>query len=73
MLAHSKKAFFFPSVWPGTEHIRAPIWKKRLRTCFESYHGMVLPIPSHRQSRQRMMNTSLIYVRDSLEKPELET
>ena len=40
------------SVWPGTEYNRALIWNKSLLICFESYHGMVFPIPLHRQSWQ---------------------
>ena len=36
IFVHSKKAFLFPSVWPGTEYTRALIWKKNLLICFES-------------------------------------
>ena len=40
MLFHSTKAFLLPSVWPGTEHTWALIWKESLIICFESYQSI---------------------------------
>ena len=59
MLVHPKKAFLLPSVWPGTEYTWVLIWKKSLLTCFESYQWMYSLFP-HRQSKQKMVDTSLI-------------
>ena len=59
MLVHSKRPSF--SLQFGQkQNKQALIWKKSLLICFESYQGMVFPIPSHRQSRQRMLNTLLM-------------
>ena len=46
MIVHSKKAFLFPSVWPGIEYTRALIWKKSLLICFECYPGYGIPYSS---------------------------
>ena len=54
MLAHSKKAFHLPSVWPVTECIWALIWKKSLLICFERYQGIPY---SHRGRVDRGMWT----------------
>ena len=70
MLFHSKKAFLFPSVWPGTEYTWALICKKSLLICFESYQDILY---SHTSRVEKNVNTLLmvnidpIYVRDSLE------
>ena len=69
MLVHSKMAYLFLPVCPGTEYTRALIWKKGLLHCFESYQGMVYPVLPYRQSRQRMVNTLLMYLTLSWRRP----
>ena len=57
MLAHSKKAFLLPSIWPGIEYTRVLIWKKTLLICFESYQGIPF---SHACRVDRNVNTLLM-------------
>ena len=52
-----KKAFLSPSVWPRREYIWTLNWKESLLICFENCQGVPC---SHRQSRNRMMNTFII-------------
>ena len=64
-----KKTFLSPSVWARREYIWKLIWKESLLICFENYLGVPC---SHRQSRNRMMNSFIIvnntpYAIDSLE------
>ena len=67
-----KKAFLSPSVWARREYIWKLNWKESLLIYFENWQGAPC---SHRQSRNRVMNTFIIVnitpicrqVRDSLE------
>ena len=52
-----KKAFLSPSVWARREYIWKLNWKESLLIRFEKFEG--LPC-SHRQNRNRMMNTFII-------------
>ena len=52
-----KKAFISPSVWPKKEHIWKLNWKESLLIYCENYQGAPC---SHRQSRNRIMDTSII-------------
>ena len=57
ILFHSKKVFFLPSVWSGTEYTWALIWKKSLLTCFEGYQVI---LSSHTGRVDRNVNTVLM-------------
>ena len=64
-----KKAFLSPSVWARREYIWKLSWKESLLIYFENCQGAPC---SHRQSRNRMMNSFIIvnitpYAIDSLE------
>ena len=50
----AKKAFLSPSIWERREYIWKFNWKKSSLICFENCQGVSC---SHRQSRNRMMNT----------------
>ena len=52
-----KKAFLSPSVWARREYIWKLNWKESLLIYFENWQGAPC---SHRQSRNRMMNTFII-------------
>ena len=52
-----KKAFLSPSVWARREYIWKLSLKESLLICFENYQGVLC---SHRQSRNRMMNSFII-------------
>ena len=75
MLFHSKKAFLFPSVWPGTEYAWALISKskKSLLICFESYQGILyshtgrVDSESVQNVKTLIMVNINLYVRDNLE------
>ena len=70
MLFHSKKVFFLPSAYPGTEYTWALIGKKSLLICLESYQGIPY---SHTGRVDRnvnnllMVNIITLYVGDNLE------
>ena len=53
-----KKVFLFPSVWARREYIWKLNWKKSLLIYFENCQGTPC---SHKQSRNRMMNTFVIF------------
>ena len=57
LLAPSKKAFLFSSVWPRREHTWTYNWEECLLICFENYQGVPY---SHWQSRNRMVETFII-------------
>ena len=64
-----KKVFLSPWDWPRREYIWALKWKESLLICFENCHGVPY---FHRDSRNRMVNTFIIFtlplhVTDSLE------
>ena len=70
LLALLKKAFPSLLLWPRREHTWTLSWKEGLLICFKNCLGVPY---SHRQSRNRMMNTFIIVnitpiciVRDSL-------
>ena len=57
LLEPSKNDFLFPSFWPRIEHTWTLKWMENLLICFENCLGVP---SSHRQSRDRMMNTFII-------------
>ena len=57
MLAPSKKGLPSPFSLARKRIYLAPIWKKSLLICLESYHGIPF---SYRQSRKSMVNTLLM-------------
>ena len=64
-----KMVFLSPSAWARREYIWKLSWKESSLICFENYQGVPW---SHRQRRNRMMNSFIIvnitpYAIDSLE------
>ena len=70
MLVHTKKTFLLSSFWPETDYTSAPIWKKSLLICSESYQGISYS-NTGRVDRGWwtlcLWLTWTLYVRDSLE------
>ena len=64
-----KKGFPPSSTWPRREYTWTLSWKEGLLICFENCQGVPY---SHRQSRDRMMNTFIIVSITPIYKRELE-